>query len=86
MRTQISTEKGKLTNVKIESIVNIKTLDTPSHEDDKQTWNAFEPYGDSDSDESSYKSPKVQISKANWERMQRVLSRKVNWSAVSKMT
>ncbi len=85
MRTQISTEKGKKTNVKMERIVNVKTLDTPSHDDDKQTWNAYEPYGDSDLDESLYKSSKVRISKANRERMQRVLSRKVNWSVVSGM-
>lgn len=84
MRTQISTEKGKLTNVKLKRIVNIKTLDTPSHIDDRETWNAYEPYGESDVDESMYKAPvKMRISKANRERMRQIISRKVDWSAVS---
>lgn len=86
MRTQNSTKKGKITNVRLEKIVDVRTLNTPSHEDDKHTWNAYEPYGESDLAESQYKSAvKKRISKVNRERMKRVLTRKVDWLSVSEM-
>lgn len=50
------------TDVK-DNIIVYDTLETEDHNDDKETWNAMQPYGEDDREEMNYQSP----NEASWE-------------------
>lgn len=63
------TFKKENTDVKGEKVIDFTTLQTESHMDDRETWNAMQPFGENDEAEMSYE-PRVKLSR---EELQKIL-------------
>lgn len=56
MKTNTKIKTGDKTNVR-QKVIDFSTIDTKDRDDDK-VWNSMKFYGESDSKEASYRSPK----------------------------
>lgn len=75
MKNTININKGA-TNVKRENIIDFDTIDTKDREDDFNTWNSMQLYGEDDAKELAYESKK-RISK---DAAERIKSRKIGYT------
>lgn len=75
---------GENTDVMLGKVINFRTIETESRDDDNESWNSLQFYGEDDGKESQYQSP-TKVSSEALSRIKEAKAKKIGYSVLGAM-